>query len=100
MALSRVKDKLPIIDHNQRMELLTKAYQVCVSMKDQVTNIDVPQVASEAKDWVIEHPYRTSFYIVSGAMFTGLVVAPAIGLAGLTAEGVAASTSMTVRHRN
>ncbi len=91
MALKRVKDNLPWINPEQQRELLTKINGVCVSAKDKAANIDVPQLVSEAKDWVVEHPYKTGFYVTSGVVFIvpGLVAAPALGAAGFTAEGIA-----------
>ena len=96
MALTRMKDNLPSISHEQSIELLNKAHRMCITAKDKVASIDVPQVASKAKEWVIEHPYKTGFYVTSGVLIVapGLVTAPALGLAGFTAEGVASGRSM------
>ena len=91
MALKRVKDSLPAINRERSAEVLAKAYGACASVKDKAASIDVPQVASAAKDWMAEHPYRTGFYVASGVLLVvpGLATAPALGLAGFSAQGVA-----------
>ncbi len=91
MALKHIKDSLPSINRERQAELLTKAYAVCASAKDKASGIDVPQVALQAKDWVVKHPIKTGCYVTSGVIIVvpGLVAAPALGVAGFTAEGIA-----------
>ena len=98
MAFIRVKDNLPSISHDQPIELLNKAYRLCASAKDKASSIDVPQLVSDAKEWGVEHPYQTGFYVASGVLMAapGLATVPVLGLAGFTAEGVAGGTSMPV----
>jgi hypothetical protein len=91
MTLQHVIDSLPSIYPAQQADLFAKAYAVCDSVKDKVVSIDVPEAAVQAKEWVVEHPYQTGFYVASGIVIVvpGLVAAPVLGAAGFTAEGVA-----------
>lgn len=67
------------------------------------SNVDIPQLTTEAIKWMAEHPGWAIYYAANGVVFLapGLVAAPALGAAGFTAKGIAAGkfASMNQKHR-
>lgn len=63
---------------------LLNAGRASVSIKERAINPNMRKVSSNAKGWVIKHPYQTAFHVTSGVLFLApaLVALPVLGAVG------------------
>ena len=90
MALKQLKYTLIGGAHDQPT-LLAKTQRAYTSIKDKIGDVNVSRFAADTEKWMVDHPYKTGYYIASRilSVVPGLVTVPALRIAGFTAEDIA-----------
>jgi hypothetical protein len=89
--LREVQDGVLAIDYNK---LSMDAQEKFREAQDGVFAIDYKRLPTNVKDWIIAHPYQTTFHVVGGVVFfaPGLVSTPLLVMLGWTSIGPRAGT--------
>jgi hypothetical protein len=71
------------------IKLSTHVQEKFREVQDGVLAIDYKHLPRDVKDWIIAHPYQTTFHVVGGVVFfaPNLVSTPLLGMLGWTSIG-------------
>ena len=86
-----VQDGVLAIDYNKLSADVQEKFR---GVQDGVFAIDYKRLPTDVKDWIIAHPYQTTFYVAGGVVYLApsLVSTPLLGVLGWTSVGPRAGT--------